>query len=83
MGLDAVVEGGLVEIEPDGGVGWTTADPFGGGVACATEIFAEGDGLSPTDLLEGLVDEVDLGFDILDGELVELVDIGIRRRPVA
>ncbi len=73
MVLVPVIECRLIDVQPNRAVAGAPADPLGTGVARATEIFSQHDRLSSTDVFEGLIDEIDLGFDILDGELVEIV----------
>src|SRR5690606_1328088 len=74
--LDAPVEGVAVDVEADGGVGRPAADPLATGGRGAAEILAEASGPPAAEFAEGVVDEVDLGLDVLDGELIEDVAVG-------
>jgi len=65
------VECFLVAVDADGEVGVASFDELAGGVAGAGEVFSEGGDVPAPELFEGVVDEVDLGLDALDGELVE------------
>ena len=69
--LPCPLEGLLAEVDADGLVPGPTPYPLAGRVGGPAEVLADGDGLAAPDRLEGLVDEVDLGLDILDALAVE------------
>ncbi len=70
------VEGGLVDVEAESLVGGSAADPFAAGVGGATEVFTHDCGAFAAEFLVDSVDEINLGFDILDGAFVEVVLAG-------
>src|SRR5690606_4190469 len=69
--LDAPVKGVAVDVEADGGVRGPPANPLATGGGRAAEVLTEAFSPPAAKLAERVIDEVDLGLDVLDGELIE------------
>ena len=72
----APFEGFGVEVDADGAAFFAELDPFAADGEGSAEVFAECDGGFAVAVLVDFVEELDLVFGFLDGELVEDVFVG-------